>query len=231
VPAPGPDGESTENGFTIVEVVMSIAVLAMVSASLAGAFWAAIRTAGVSSHRTNGSSIASREIEGMRAVPYVQVGFYADQPGFAPTFEGFTTVTLGSTSPASGPVPQIQPATPDPNAAAGYAPDPDPANASAIVQGKVPFSVQRVYLAGGAIDPGNGAHSGDFTGIIWAPNAEEINASCKANWRGALVLDTFRCNGGPHLQVRYDDRIRSIVQSSWTVTNYTEVPSTRFTLP
>ena len=34
----------TESGFTIVEVVMSIAVLAMVSASLAGAFWAAIRT-------------------------------------------------------------------------------------------------------------------------------------------------------------------------------------------
>ena len=91
-----------EEGFTIVEVVISIAVLAMVSAPLAGAFWAAIRTAGVAGHRTDGSSIASREIEGMRAVPYAQVGFYADQPGYAamsPTFEGFTTVSLGATSP------------------------------------------------------------------------------------------------------------------------------------
>ena len=80
-----------EEGFTIVEVVISIAVLAMVSAPLAGAFWAAIRTAGVAGHRTDGSSIASREIEGMRAVPYPQVGFYADETGYASSFEGFTT--------------------------------------------------------------------------------------------------------------------------------------------
>ena len=45
----------------------------------------------------------------------------------------------------------------------------------------------RVYLAGGTVDPGNGSHSGDFTGILYAPNASERNPSCKANWRGALV--------------------------------------------
>jgi hypothetical protein len=89
----------------------------------------------------------------------------------------------------------------------------------------------RVYLAGGRIDPGNGSHSGDFTGIIWAPSAEEVNASCKANWRGALVVNVFTCNGGPHLQVHYDTRIQSLKQSSWTVSNYTEIPSGQVTLP
>jgi Tfp pilus assembly protein PilX len=89
----------------------------------------------------------------------------------------------------------------------------------------------RVYLKGGSVDPGNGGHAGDFTGIMWAPNAQEVNPACMANWRGALVVDTFTCNGGPHLQVHYDTRIQSITQSSWTVTNYTEIPSGRVTLP
>ena len=126
--------------------MISIAVLAMVSAPLAGAFWSAIRTAGVASHPTDGASIASREIEGMRAVPYSMVGFYADQPGYVSTFEGFTTVSLGSSSPASGNIPQIQPERPDPNAATGYAPDPYPANATAIVQGSVKYSVLRYVV-------------------------------------------------------------------------------------
>jgi hypothetical protein len=89
----------------------------------------------------------------------------------------------------------------------------------------------RVYLAAGNVDPGNGAHSGDFTGILWAPDADEVNASCKANWRGALVVNTFTCDGGPHLQVHYDSRIQTITQSTWTVTNYTEIPSSRVSLP
>ncbi len=89
----------------------------------------------------------------------------------------------------------------------------------------------RVYLAGGTIDPGNGAHSGDFTGIMYAPTSQEANPSCKANWRGALVVNTFTCNGGPHLQVHYDTRMQTLTQASWTVTNYTEIPSSQVTLP
>ena len=89
----------------------------------------------------------------------------------------------------------------------------------------------RVYLAGGTVDPGNGAHSGDFTGILYAPSAQEANPSCKANWHGALVLNTFTCNGGPHLQVHYDTRIQTLTQSTWTVSNYTEIPSDQVTLP
>ncbi|HEV7525157.1 MAG TPA: hypothetical protein VGP92_09330 [Acidimicrobiia bacterium] len=89
----------------------------------------------------------------------------------------------------------------------------------------------RVYLAGGTIDPGNGAHSGDFTGIMYAPTSQETNPSCGANWRGGLVLNTFTCNGGPHLNVQYDTRMLSLTESQWTVSDYTEIPSPQVTLP
>jgi hypothetical protein len=90
----------------------------------------------------------------------------------------------------------------------------------------------RVYLAGGSVNPGNGmTHSGDFTGVLWAPNANEMNPSCNANWRGALVINTFTCNGGTHLSVHYDTRMQTLVQSSWSVSNYTEIPSNQVTLP
>ena len=90
----------------------------------------------------------------------------------------------------------------------------------------------RVYLADGSIDPGNGmTHSGDFTGILYAPDATEANPSCNANWRGGVVVNTFTCNGGTHLQVQYDTRMQSLVQTSWSVTDYTEIPSNSVTLP
>jgi len=133
----------SEAGFTIVELVVALAILAMVMAPLAGVFWGAMRTAGAAAHRTDGASIASREIEAMRAIPYAQVGFYDDQ-GEPSTFGGLTTVSLGANSPSSGTLtPKIQPLRPDPNAASGYAPDPDPANASPIQQGGVSYSVAR----------------------------------------------------------------------------------------
>src|SRR5690242_9890695 len=136
--------DDSEAGFTIVELVVALAVLAMVMAPLVGVFWSAIRTAGAAGHRTDGSSIASREIERMRAVLHAQVGFYADQTGYAATYDAFTTVSQGPTSPSSGTlVPQVQPQRPDPSAAAGFAPDPDPTNASPIVQGGVSYTVAR----------------------------------------------------------------------------------------
>jgi prepilin-type N-terminal cleavage/methylation domain-containing protein len=146
-----------ESGFTIVELVISMALLAIVAAPLAGVFWSAIRTAGSAAHRTDGSSVASREIEAMRAVPYAQVGFYDDQspalPPGAPV--GTTSVSLGATSPAPGNPgsPLIQPLTPDPNAASGYAPDPNPNNANPVTYGGVIFNVQRYVVWSDAKDP------------------------------------------------------------------------------
>jgi len=146
-----------ESGFTIIELVVSMALLAIVAAPLAGVFWSAIRTAGSAAHRTDGASVASREIEAMRAVPYGQVGFYDDQnPSLPPgALSGTTIVSLGATSPAPGSPgsPLIQPLTPDPNAASGYAPDPDPNNANPVTYGGVRFNVQRFVVWANAKDP------------------------------------------------------------------------------
>lgn len=152
-----PQRAPSDAGFTILELVISMALLAIVAAPLASVFWSAIRTAGSAAHRTDGSSIASREIEGMRAVPYAQVGFYADQPGYVATWvdggTSYDTVDLGPTSPATGTlVPQMQPSTPDPSAASGFAPDPNPANAVPIVQGGVTYTVARYVVWSDAHD-------------------------------------------------------------------------------
>jgi hypothetical protein len=90
----------------------------------------------------------------------------------------------------------------------------------------------RVYLAGaGSVLEGNGSHAGSFTGIMYAPNADATSNACKADWRGSLVINTFTCDGGPHLQVHYDNRIQTIVSSAWSVSNYTEIPSSQVSLP
>jgi len=173
---------AAEGGFTIVELVVSMALLSIVAAPLASVFWAAIRTAGAAAHRTDGSSIASREIEGMRAVPYAQVGFYDDQ-GAGSSFEGLTTVSLGPTSPSTGPlIPQIQPKTPDPNAAAGYAPDPDPTNASPISYGGVLYTVQRY--------------------VVWA-NAQDASTTYDKAYKRLTVIVTWSDRAGAHV-VRQD---------------------------
>jgi prepilin-type N-terminal cleavage/methylation domain-containing protein len=142
------DKHTDERGFTIIELTVALGLLAIIAAGLSGVFWSAIRTASIANHRTDGASIASREIEGMRAVPYAQVGFYQDQlPGYVSSFEGLATVSLGATSPSSGPnVPEMQPVTPDPNAAANYAPDPDPSNALPVRLGNINFSVARYVV-------------------------------------------------------------------------------------
>jgi prepilin-type N-terminal cleavage/methylation domain-containing protein len=171
--------ERSQSGFTILELVISMALLAVISAPLASVFWSAIRTAGASAHRTDGASIASREIEGMRAVPYGQVGFYTDQTGFAPTFEGFTTVSLGTSSPATGKfVPQIQPQTPDPSAALGYAPDPNPANAVPVVMGGVTYNITR--------------------SIVWV-NAQDATSTYNQAYKRLTVVVTWSDQAGNHV--------------------------------
>ncbi|MCU1468106.1 MAG: hypothetical protein JWM72_4034, partial [Actinomycetia bacterium] len=167
-----------QGGFTIVELVISMALLAIIAAPLANVFWSGLRTASAAAHRTDGASVASREIERMRAVPYGQVGFYVDEPGYSSTFETLSTVTLGSVSPSTGKlVPQIEPTTPDPNAATGYAPDPDPANASSIVLGGIHYSVVR--------------------SIVWI-NAQDASSTFDKAYKRLTVVVTWTDQVGVH---------------------------------
>ncbi|MFM8236428.1 MAG: fibronectin type III domain-containing protein [Actinomycetota bacterium] len=146
--------DDRDAGFTMIELTVSLGLLAIVAASLSGVFWGSLRSADVSSNRTDAAAVASREIEAMRAIPYNTVGFYADQTGYRSTFESRSTVNLGTTSPsgASG-SPRVQPQRPDPAAATGFAPDPDPANAEPVVQGGVTLSIRRDVTWTSAADP------------------------------------------------------------------------------
>jgi prepilin-type N-terminal cleavage/methylation domain-containing protein len=92
--APGRD-----SGFTVIELCVALSILAIVAAGLAPVFWSAIKTAGIANHRTAGAAIASREMEGMRSIPYASVGFYTNQAGYASHYDAFETVTLGATAP------------------------------------------------------------------------------------------------------------------------------------
>ncbi len=171
--------EQGQDGFTIIELVISMALLMIVAAPLAGVFYSAMRTAGAAAHRTDGSSVASREIEAMRAVPYAQVGFYNDEPANVATFEGFTTVSLGATSPGSGKlIPQIEPQTPDPAAASGYAPDPRPANALPIIYGGVHYSVVRY--------------------VVWV-SAQDASTTYAQAYKRLTVITTWSDQAGAHV--------------------------------
>lgn len=86
-----------------------------------------------------------------------------------------------------------------------------------------------VYLAGsGSVLFGNGSNVPNVTGLIYAPSASVTSNGCQVTLTGALVIGTFTCNGGPNLTINYDSRIEAIVQSNWTVKNYTELPPTKF---
>jgi type II secretory pathway pseudopilin PulG len=180
-----------DEGFTIVELVIAMGLLAIISASMAGVFYGAIRTAGAAAHRTDAASIAGREIESMRAVGYGSVGFYQDQtsyPGngsqqWTDPADGnkYAVVTLGATTPAGAPS-QIQPVSPDPNAASAFVPDPNPANANPIVQGGVSYTVQRY--------------------VVWV-DAKDAVTSYDLAYKRLTVIVSWTDQVGPH-QVRQD---------------------------
>jgi prepilin-type N-terminal cleavage/methylation domain-containing protein len=101
-----------QGGFTIIELVVALGILALVAAGIAPVFWTAMKTAGVANHRTAGAAIASREMEGMRSVAYDSVGFYESQTGYTSEFDGLETVTLGATAPVPALI-EPQDATPE----------------------------------------------------------------------------------------------------------------------
>jgi hypothetical protein len=89
-----------------------------------------------------------------------------------------------------------------------------------------------LYLAGaGTVDTGNGAHAATMTGTIWAPSGVITDNGCQMSLTGSIVIGTYTCNGGPNLTINYDARLQALVSQNWTVSNYTEIPSSQFALP
>jgi prepilin-type N-terminal cleavage/methylation domain-containing protein len=113
-----PEEKRGQEGFTLLEMIVAVLILAVAFTALAGVLTSGIRTADASTHRAEGFTIATRVIEGMHAVPYSLLGFYADQ---SPAAWGTnTTVILGSCSTACGITPLLKPAGTDTEAGITY---------------------------------------------------------------------------------------------------------------
>ena len=83
-----------QGGFTLVELVVALTVLAVGIASVVNVFWSSFAIAGQGNNRSRAVALATRETEAIRAVPYDRVGFSASQSGFSASFEGATTVLV-----------------------------------------------------------------------------------------------------------------------------------------
>jgi hypothetical protein len=90
-------------------------------------------------------------------------------------------VMLGSATPFTV-VPQIQPQQPDPLAADGYLPDPEPENAAPITQGGIAFSVRRY--------------------VVWV-NSKDASTTYSESYKRLTVVTTWTDQSGPH-SVRQD---------------------------
>lgn len=87
----------------------------------------------------------------------------------------------------------------------------------------------RTYMAGdGTIDTSSGSDTSCYAGLIYAPAAAMTTNSLTVD--GSIVVGSFTENGNPHLTVNYDQRMGQLT-APWSVADYTELPSSSFTLP
>ncbi len=96
---------------------------------------------------------------------------------------------------------------------------------STVNKGGDPVNLQIVKVDGGTIDPGSGSNGTDFTGIIDAPSADLTVNGGNMTFQGALVTNSFRVNGSPNLEFKYDQRILALVSEDWRVKDYAEIAS------
>jgi prepilin-type N-terminal cleavage/methylation domain-containing protein len=93
-----------DGGFTLVELVVSMTVLAVGIGAVVNTFQTSFAVADHGNNRSRAVALATREAESMRSLPYDRVGFSAIQPGFTALFEGAQTVVVADPGIApSGP--------------------------------------------------------------------------------------------------------------------------------
>lgn len=93
---------------------------------------------------------------------------------------------------------------------------------SVVNQGGASADVQ-VYKEGdGAVILGNGAHATDFTGVIYAPQADmTVNGSGKLS--GSVTANSLKVNGNPNFTFAYDTSLGRVVKKNWAVENWRQV--------
>ena len=65
----------SERGFTLVELLIALMVLAIVMVALAPAFYGNLRAASATNYRSTATGLAVAAIEQMRGFPYYSVGY------------------------------------------------------------------------------------------------------------------------------------------------------------
>lgn len=106
-------------GFTLIEMVVAVVIIAIAMMAVAEVFVSGVAAAGSSSRYSDAVAVATHELEAMRAVPYSQLGFYGDQPGYQATWNGQQTVEIAPATPA-GVTPAVDPTGTDTVAGTSY---------------------------------------------------------------------------------------------------------------
>jgi Tfp pilus assembly protein PilV len=91
--------------------MVSLFILSIGIAGLAAVFAGSIRTATMSGHRNEAVTLAVRDVESIRAIPYGELGFATSVAGYAPTFTDganvFNTVTVPYSQLTPAPSPTV----------------------------------------------------------------------------------------------------------------------------
>lgn len=78
---------------------------------------------------------------------------------------------------------------------------------------------------------GNANGSGyDFGGILYAPAAAATEDGCKSNYYGAIILDSFTCNGSPNYTFNYDNALFNDY-GPWVTGNYAQIAPSSVVIP
>lgn len=109
VPSAGQD----ERGFTLIELIIAMMVLAIVMAALAPAFYGELRATAATDYRSTANGLAVAAIEQMRAFPYYQIGWdTTDYEGPSTTLTNGLLAAPSSQTPtcigSGNPTPSVQ---------------------------------------------------------------------------------------------------------------------------
>jgi Tfp pilus assembly protein PilX len=90
-------------------------------------------------------------------------------------------------------------------------------------------SLQILTNSTGSVGNANGGGANGpytFGGVLYAPDANLVGNGCKSAYYGSLTINTLTCNGGPHLQVYYDNTLGTLYGPP-SISGYSQVnPST-----
>ena len=77
-----------------------------------------------------------------------------------------------------------------------------------------------------------GGANGPYTmgAVLYAPNANLVGNGCKSAYYGSLTINTLTCNGGPHLQVYYDNALKTVYGPPG-VSGYAQINPQTFSVP